>query len=110
MDYLGCSFDINIQMNTVGINWLNGSSCDALDVIPDQVKENKFVSYSNGRISFPRGSFTIKRKIPLACPLPEAKNNVNSNGHILAFNYMYNLYMVTFLLVSRTLLEKLVSL
>ena len=107
MDYLGCSFDINIQMNTVGINWNNGSSCDALDVIPDQVKVNKFVSYSDGRISFPRGSFTIKRKTPLACPLPEANNNVNSTGHVLAFNC---LFMFTILVVSRTILGKLVSL
>jgi hypothetical protein len=97
MDYLGCSFDINMQMSTVEIKWNNGSSCDALDIIPDQVKDNKVVSYSDGRISFTRGSFTIKRKIPLACPLPDGKNYVNSTGHLLAFNSMF---VLTILVLS----------
>lgn len=105
MDYLGCSFDINIQTSTVEIKWNNGSSCDALDIIPDQVKDNKVVSYSDGRISFTRASFTIKRKIPLACPLPDGNNYVNSTGHLLAFNSMF---LLTILLLSRSLLGKIV--
>ncbi len=107
MDYLGCSFDINIQTSTVEIKWNNGSSCDVLDIIPDQVKDNKVVTYSNGRLSFTRGSFTIKRKIPLACPLPDRNTYVNSTGNLLAFNPMF---LLTILVLSRTLLGKIVTL
>ena len=39
------------------INWVPGASCDDLN-IPSEV---------------PRGPFTIRRKIPLDCPLPEDK-------------------------------------
>jgi len=55
-----------IDSNTVKINWLSGGSCDDLD-IPSNV---------------PRGPFTIRRKNPLDCPLPEDKPGQSSGGKI----------------------------
>ncbi|XP_032795803.2 protein-glucosylgalactosylhydroxylysine glucosidase [Daphnia magna] len=106
MDYLGCSFNINIQTSTVDINWISGSSCDSLDVVPDQVKEMEFKSYSAGRMTFPRGPFTIKRKTPSNCPLPDANNNLNSAAP--SSNLNLNFLLTTFV-ASKALLTNLVS-
>ena len=55
-----------IDSNTVKIDWLSGGSCDELD-IPSNV---------------PRGPFTIRRKNPLDCPLPEDKPGQSSGAKI----------------------------
>ncbi len=81
LDYLGCSFDINMQTSSVQINWTSGGSCDDLDITSDvPAKENEFQSKTPGRIVFPLGPFTIKRKTPSSCPLPEETGVVKSSG------------------------------
>ena len=77
LDYLGCSFDVNIQSSTVQINWISGGGCDQLDVLPDAKEMPKSAA---GRIIFPRGPFTIQKKIPSSCPLPEETLAVKSAG------------------------------
>lgn len=83
-----------IDSNTVKIDWLSGGSCDNLE-IPSSVS---------------RGPFTIRRKNPLDCPLPEDKPGQFSGAKIytsavftsLPLHYYYYLFLAVTLQVLMT--------
>ena len=105
MDYLGCSFDINIQPSTVQIDWTVGGSCDQLDVIPDALKncDTLLQNRANGRATFARGPFTIIRKTPLSCPLMDEIGKPTSTGTILTVANVL-VFIPAFFLALKTLL------
>lgn len=78
LDYLGCSFDVNVVPSTVQVN-VRGGDCSGLQ-ISYNATITKLKSTGNERLAFLRGPFTIQRQTPLPCPTLEELANAKSNG------------------------------
>lgn len=102
---MGCSFDINFQMTAVQIDWISGGNCDNLDVIPNATIDLSLVP--NGRLVFPRGPFTIQRKTPLTCQLPEKIAIMKSAGSVNLSAFKLT-FLAALFLVSTTLVNMLI--
>ena len=92
LDYLDCSFDVNIQADTVAISWKSGQNdgCANLVVEPTTAASTgewfgteaifkqfhpppsyPLAQQSSRNLQMDRKPFTIRRARPLTCPLPE---------------------------------------